>query len=92
MNREATLQELRREIDAADAELARLFARRMALSAEIGAYKKARGLAVRDEAREREKLEAVAALLPEELRPYGERLWRELFALSRDYQKTQMDR
>ena len=81
------LNELRGEIDEVDEELARLFTRRMKLSERIAGLKKSAGLPVRDEAREKEKLRAVEALLPPELRPYGAALWKTLFALSRDRQR-----
>ena len=80
------LCELRREIDKADEELARLFVRRMELSEQIADVKKSVGLPVRDEAREEEKLRSIERLLPAELRPYGVTLWETLFSLSRDYQ------
>jgi hypothetical protein len=47
---------LRAEIDALDRDLLHTAARRMALVAEVAAYKRAHGLRVRDAARERELL------------------------------------
>lgn len=82
------LNECRAQIDALDAQLLALFVRRMELSEEIAAQKKAHGLAVRDAAREEERLRAVAAQCPEELRPYARALWQTLFALSRRYQES----
>ena len=62
-----TLEELRARIDGIDAELIRLFAERMDVSAEIAAYKREHGMPVLDAAREREKLRRAAALLAGEL-------------------------
>ena len=51
-----TLEALRRQIDAIDRQMARLFEERMQLSRAIGAWKKATGKPVRDEKREAEML------------------------------------
>ncbi|WP_071705447.1 chorismate mutase [Murdochiella vaginalis] len=51
-----TLESLRRQIDAIDRQMARLFEERMRLSRTIGAWKKATGKPVRDEKREAEML------------------------------------
>ncbi len=56
------LTELRREIDGIDRELTELFLRRMAACREVGEYKREHGLPVLDPAREREVLNARAAL------------------------------
>lgn len=56
------LDELRREIDAIDAQMVPLFLRRMAVTGRVGAYKKERGLPVLDSARERQVIEAKTAL------------------------------
>lgn len=82
------LKDYRDQIDRIDGELVRLFGERMELAAQIAAYKKAHGLAVLDSAREEEKLQAVAAQLPEPLRPYGTQWYERLFALSRGYQES----
>jgi chorismate mutase len=66
------LDELREQIDALDEDLLKVLARRMDIVAEIGAYKKANGLELRDDKRfqalvatQRERAEALN--LPEEL-------------------------
>ncbi len=56
------LTELRCGIDEIDGELTKLFLRRMDLCKEVGAYKKANGLPVLDTEREKELLDAKAAL------------------------------
>ena len=70
------LDELRKEIDETDAELVRLFVRRMALSGKVADYKRGRGLPVTDAAREEEKLKAVRALAGEEFGDYAAGLYR----------------
>ena len=51
------LQEARNEISAVDAEMAKLFERRMRAAAVIADYKRKNGLSVKDEAREEELIE-----------------------------------
>lgn len=84
------MNELRAEIDGIDRELVELFRRRMEVSKKIGTYKKERGLPVRDAAREREKLDRVRKQAGEELAPYAEALFGELFRLSRDLQEAEI--
>ena len=80
------LKDYRKEIDAIDAELIELFARRMDVSAGIAEYKKEHGLPALDAAREREKLRSLAEKSPEHLRDYTVRLYSLMFELSRSYQ------
>lgn len=80
------LEEYRKQIDAVDDELVRLFRERMDIAADIAQYKKAHGLPVLQPAREREKLDAVTAQCREDLRPYLRVLYSLLFELSRTYQ------
>ena len=72
------IKELRSRIDGIDEELVALFLRRMAVSAQIGAYKKERDLPIFVPEREQEKLADVAE--------YAKRLYDTIFTLSRDYQ------
>lgn len=60
------IQELRQRIDAIDRELVSLYCRRMETSRDIGQYKKANNLPVRDSERERALLNKVADLAGEE--------------------------
>lgn len=80
------LTDYRKEIDRVDAELVHLFAQRMEICANIGAYKKEHNLPVLNAGREREKLNAVAAAAPEELADYTRILYSTLMELSRSYQ------
>ena len=83
-----SLSLLRAMIDALDRDLLQIVARRMALVAEVAAYKRAHGLPVRDAAREREVLAARAhdaealGLPPGEV----ESIFRLLLRASRDQQ------
>ena len=54
----------------------------MEIAAEIGAYKRERGLSVRDEARENQLVEALCGRHPQHARELRE-LYRTLLALSR---------
>lgn len=56
------LEELRREIDAVDAQLVPLFLRRMEVTGRVGAYKKERNIPVLDSGRERQVIAAKTAL------------------------------
>lgn len=72
MGQEEDLDKLREKIDALDGELLEALARRMEVVTEIGRYKKARGMELRDEERLRallaRQLDRAGALnLPEEL-------------------------
>lgn len=79
------LQALRLELDGIDAELTALFARRMDVSAAIGAWKKAQGLPVRDAVRETEVLHSRGDMAPDH-RTEVETLYREILRLSREAQ------
>ncbi|MDF1505395.1 bifunctional chorismate mutase/prephenate dehydrogenase [Roseisolibacter sp. H3M3-2] len=82
------LSVLRAGIDALDRELLQLMARRMALVAEVAAYKRAHALAVRDPAREREVLADRARDAAELGLPVGEveAIFRLLLRASREHQ------
>ena len=82
------LDELRAEIDRADQELSAAFARRMEIAARIAAYKRENGLPVLDQRREDAVAARMAAGCDTRLAPYMERLYRALFALSREYQQS----
>ncbi len=82
------LNTYRREIDCIDDEIIRLFCKRMELAAQIGAYKRDRGLPVFQPKREQEKLDYVKRRVPEELGAYTCDLFSHLFSLSRSYQET----
>ena len=80
------LQELRTQIDEIDRSLVALFVRRMALSEQVAAFKKARALPVLDMQREQEKLQSVAAQAPKELDSDVRSLYERIMELSRQRQ------
>ena len=80
------LQDYRKEIDAIDDELVRLFGQRMDIAAKIADYKKENNLPILGPAREREKLADVAAKAGPEMANYTRVLYSMLFELSRSYQ------
>jgi len=69
-----------------DSELTRLFAERMALSAQIADLKRTNGMKVLDIAREIAMFDQIEARMPEELRGYGTALYADILALSRSRQ------
>jgi len=81
------LSDYRERIDALDAELVKTFSQRMGISGEIARFKAAGQLPIHDPAREREKLEQVAELVPPPLRNYTQRLYQLIFELSRLHQR-----
>ena len=58
-----SLEEYRKEIDAIDAELVKLFLRRMDVTQKVGEFKKANGIPVLDAGREKQVLAAKTALV-----------------------------
>lgn len=82
-----TLEEMRAEMDAIDAELMSSFTKRMELSAEIAKYKKEKNMPVLDEDREKAKLDSIAKNVPDEMAAFSSKLYLTLADLSRDYQE-----
>ena len=81
------LDMLRQQIDQVDRQLVALFAQRMALTQQVGAYKLAHHIPVLDQAREQEVLQAKGALVEEPLRPAVTTLYQTIMALSRRQQR-----
>ena len=69
-----SIEEIRRDIDRIDQQIAPLLTERLALAREIGQLKKAYSMPVRDEKREEE----ILAALPEDIRD----IYRSVFAAS----------
>ena len=80
------IKELRSRIDGIDEELVALFLRRMAVSAEIGAYKKERGLPIFVPEREQEKLADVSSKAFPGMERAVQDLYSRIFELSRGLQ------
>ncbi len=80
------LKDYRQEIDEIDDRLVKLFGKRMEVAAKIADYKKENHLPILVPAREREKLQDVAAKAGPEMAGYTRVLYSMLFELSRSYQ------
>ncbi|MBR3296884.1 MAG: chorismate mutase [Firmicutes bacterium] len=80
------LQDYRKQINEIDDQMLELFEQRMKVAADIGLYKQMHGLQVLDAAREEQKLKDVSGKLPEDLKDYGQKLYKLLMELSREYQ------
>ncbi len=80
------LRDMRQQIDEIDDELVKLFANRMAVSAQIADYKKAHNMPIYVPSREREILQEVAQKAGPDLANYSRVLYSLLFELSRSYQ------
>lgn len=80
------LSDLRKEIDAADAQLLDAFQKRMEVAEKIGAYKKSIGKPILDSSREREKMGRIYDMADERTKPYISPLYSLLFEVSRGIQ------
>ena len=84
------LQTLRRDIDAIDRQLVELFRQRMDVTLRVGEYKRAQGIPVLDQERERQVLQNKGELAGDELRPAVVTLYQTIMALSRRQQRDLM--
>ena len=85
------LEEIRKEIDAVDAQMADLFARRMEQVRRVTAYKQAHGLGISDPAREDAVIRRGASRIADrDIREYYVNFEKQVISLSRDYQKRLM--
>lgn len=83
------LTQARKRINEVDAEMAKLFCRRMEAVKDVLEYKREHGLPVLDTARENAVLEANSALISdEELKEYYVSFIRATMAVSREYQRN----
>ena len=81
------LEELRKQIDEIDAQIAVLFEKRMHVAKEIGEYKKANNLPVLDFQRELEVISKnLENIKDESLKEHYKELLEKLMSLSKDYQ------
>ena len=81
------INDLRVEIDKVDSEIVKLFEQRMSISAQISKFKKANGLPLFDEERERALLESRVSMLEnDKLESYLKQLFKTLMELSKGYQ------
>ena len=84
------LHRLRQDIDAIDRQLVELFRRRMDVTRKVGEYKRAQGIPVLDQERERQVLQNKGELAGEALRPAVITLFQTVMALSRRQQRDLM--
>ena len=82
-----TLEALREQIDAIDAQFLELLQRRLSVSEQIGDYKKEHGLPILDEARQTEKINKLCQLADTEDEAAVRALFAELMRLSRARQE-----
>jgi len=81
------IKDIRAEIDAIDAELVRLFQRRLEITTEVAASKRSRGAPVTDPARERDILTRVTAAVGPEFENGARLFFSTLFGLSKARQR-----
>lgn len=82
------LVEIRKELDAVDAQLVALFEKRMLLARDVAAYKIANDLPVLDASREDAVLDSRAAMLRDaHFAPALRSLYQEIMRLSREEQQ-----
>lgn len=86
------LSEIRKKIDQIDDEMAALYVKRMALSAEVAKNKAQTGKAVTDGEREREIIFRLAEKSPKELTVYLKELYDTVFFTSKAYQSALIGR
>ena len=82
------LQALRKDINAIDDELVKLFIQRMETAGKIGSLKKEAGLPVLNVKREEEVKERLTADVPEVYKESVKNLYDSIFSISRDYQES----
>ncbi len=82
------LEEIRKEISEINDEMLTLFVKRMELSAQVAAYKKANGLPTLDRKREEAILQKVADNTSDEFRQYALEFFRNIMDLGKQYQDT----
>lgn len=87
MSRQRDLKSCREQIDRIDRELIRLLEERMDVARDVIRYKERKGIPVLDEAREKEKIEALSGLCREEMLPYISPVLREIMDRSKDFQR-----
>lgn len=86
------LEEIRKDIDKVDSQIASLFKERMSLALEVAKAKKENNLAVVNATREKEILHRISEEIGEPLDGYARILFNTLFDLSRSYQNNYLSR
>lgn len=86
------LEELRKDIDSIDSQIAALFQERMNLALEVARVKEANKLAVVNADREKDILQRISHEVGKPLDSYARILFNTLFELSRAYQNNYLSR
>ena len=86
------LQDIRRNIDAIDDGLVKLFAQRKECARQVAEAKQQTGKPIRDHAREREIVNRLTAQAGDAYAPYVKALYSHIFDLSRSYQSALWER
>ncbi len=82
------LENIRKDIDSIDSEITALFKKRMDKSLEVAKYKKANGIPVLSDKREKDILHRVSEEIGEPLDGYARLLFNTIFDVSRSYQNN----
>jgi monofunctional chorismate mutase len=80
------LGELRNKIDRADQMLLTSFVTRMRIVKEVAEYKKKNGIAVFDPEREKEKLDEIRRISPDDMEESCVMLYNKIMEISKDFQ------
>ena len=86
------LKEIRKEIDAADAQIAELLAKRMELAAKVAAFKMENGMPVLDTGREAEVIDSACSIAGEPYASYIAEIYQTIMKTSKDYQNVLLGR
>ncbi len=85
------LQEVRKNIDVIDDEIARLYRRRMELAVEVARNKAKDGLPVENAEREKQIINRVTEQMPDEIKLFGKQVFEMMFDTSKAYQYGKID-
>ena len=85
------LQEVRKNIDVIDDEIAKLYTKRMELAAEVAQNKVKDGLPIENTEREKQIINRVTAAMPDEVKLYGKQVFETMFETSKAYQYGAVD-
>jgi chorismate mutase/prephenate dehydratase len=85
------LNEIRNLINGVDDEIAKLYVKRMELGREVALYKRGHNIPLENTQREKEILNRVSALMPDEIKLYGKQVFNMLFDTSKAYQSRIAD-
>lgn len=86
------LLKVREELDKLDNELVELFTKRMSLSAEVARIKKEQNIPVLNQGREQQILDRLTGDSDDDMKKYIIELYTKIFDISRDYQKTLLEK